>query len=214
MPRINWDEPGDRQFRTGLDRGVLYPQSGNGVPWNGLVSLTENDNREVKSYYIDGVKYLDHEVPGDWSGKLQAFTYPEILDEILGTYTQTPGVRVHDQPTKTFHLSYRTKIGNDLEGEDFGYIVHILYNLRAIPDEVTHTTRGAEVTPELFSWSLTATPPAISGIRPTAHISVDSRDVSSENLGVLENYLYGGDAQSPTVFDLVSLLTMLALDGE
>lgn len=197
--RISWDEPGERQYFTGVDRGVLYPQLGVGKPWNGLVSVSSGQSREVKPYYIDGIKFLDHEVLGEWQGKLTAFTYPDILDEILGVYTYTSGVFAHDQPSQTFNLSYRTRVGNDLDGDEAGYITHVIYNIRAIPDEVTHATQAGQTDPLLFSWTLTSTPPALSGLRPTAHISFDSRQLSSDLQAQLEEALYGSEFQPPVL---------------
>lgn len=210
MPRISWDEPGQRQFRTGLDRGVLYLPGGNGVPWNGLTSVSEGSGRSTKPYYIDGVKFLDHEVLGEWSGKLSAFTYPDELDALMGVKTFAPGIVVHDQPGRTFALSYRTLVGNELEGTDFGYVVHILYNVRALMDDVTHNSQAASAELETFSWTLTSTPPVSVGLRPTSHISVDTRTCPLETLELLEGMLYGTDAQDAHLPGFVDLLNTLA----
>lgn len=212
---LSWDEPGDRQYRTGLDRGVLYPQVGSGVPWNGLVSVVDGNSREVKPSYMDGIKYLDHEVVGEWQGKLTAFTYPDILDELLGVHAFAPGLFAHEQPSKTFNLSYRTQIGDDISGDDAGYIIHVLFNIRAVSDDLTHTTRGSSTDPEVFSWTLSATPPVLSGLRPTAHISVDSRKIAPAALALLEARLYGSDTFAPVLAakDLPALLNQLAEAG-
>lgn len=215
MPRITWDEPGDRKYYTGLDRGVLYPQLSGGVPWNGLVSVTSGQSREVKPYYMDGIKFLDHEVLGEWQGKLSAFTYPDILDELVGVYACAPGVFTHDQPSKTFNLSYRTRVGNDVDGDEAGHLVHILFNLRAVPDDVTHTTKGAQTDPLLFGWTLTSTPPAVSGLRPTSHISIDVTQLSSPRLALLETILYGDESQAPRLIgnDISSFLELMGCGG-
>src|SRR5215216_6404257 len=107
---LEWGNVEDRIFETGVERGVLYPLDGPGVAWNGLISVDEKTSRDVKSYYLDGIKFLDHAVPGAYSAKVEAFTYPEELDAILGTMEWIPGVRVHDQRMGMFHLSYRTLI--------------------------------------------------------------------------------------------------------
>ena len=141
MTALVWDQVGERRYETGVDRGVLYPPIGNPVPWNGLVSVNETVSREVKPYYIDGIKFLDHHVPGSYAAKLVAFTYPDEMDGLVGTQEFSPGVFIHDQRSpKLFNLSYRTRVGNDLEGLDHGYKIHILYNLLATLDDVTYTT--------------------------------------------------------------------------
>lgn len=209
---LSWDEPGDRQYRTGLDRGVLYPQAGPGVPWNGLISVTDGSTREVKPAYLDGIKYLEQEIIGEWQGKLTAFTYPDLLDELMGVHAMSSGVYAHEQPSQTFNLSYRTQIGDDISGIDAGYIIHMLFNVRALLDDVTHNTRGASTDPEIFSWTLTAVPSVLGGPHPTAHISVDARKISSTALTALEAQLYGSDAAPASLssWNLPDLFTQLA----
>src|SRR3954465_15543608 len=105
MTVLEWDKVGERFFETGVDRGVLFPIGGEAVVWNGLTDITETVERDIKSYWIDGIKYLDHRVPGAYAGKLEAFTYPIILDELTGLGKYAPGVYLHDQKSKLFHLS-------------------------------------------------------------------------------------------------------------
>lgn len=207
---IKWDVVGERKYQSGVDRGVLYLKDGSAAPWNGLVSIEDNTEEELKSYYLDGVKILDHVVPGDYAGKLTAFTYPEEFERVLG---EAPGgvlfgmgVHFHEQESQSFNLSYRTKIGNDLD-ENAGYVIHLLYNLRAISDSKSFQTLGDQAEAEQFSWTLSGTPPigTIDGIRPTCHISVDSINCNPETLQLLENILYGTDtngARFPTVLEI------------
>lgn len=209
MTTIEWDRVGERRYETGVDRGVLYLLDQSAVPWNGLTSMTENRTRDVKEYYIDGVKYLDHFVPGCFSGKLQAFTYPDELETVLGTAEFVPGVFVHDQPTSLFHLSYRTRIGNDVDGPDHGYKLHILYNLQATPDDATFSTIGEAVDPQQFSWTLSGVANAMIGIRPTSHISLDSRLIDPGMLSILEARLYGTAEANPTLPGVVELLALV-----
>lgn len=206
MTALEWDQVGERRFETGIDRGVLYLQGGDAIPWNGLVSVTEDQTREVKSYYLDGVKYLDHHVPGSYSAKLQAFTYPDELEELLGTTEFAPGVFVHDQRARMFSLSYRTRVGNDLEGVDHGYKIHLIYNVMAVPSSFAAESMAANVTAKPFELSLSGTPSAMFGIRPTSHISLHSRTMDPELLSQLEATLYGADMLVPSLPDLVSLL--------
>jgi len=209
MTMIDWDKVGERRFETGVDRGVLYLPDGSAVPWNGLTEVSEARGREVKSYYLDGIKFLDHHVPGAFSGKIKAFTYPDELEVTMGNAEFAPGVVVHDQPASLFNLSYRTRIGNDLEGTDHGYKVHILYNLTASASDVAFASVGADVTPQVFEWNLTGTPATMWGIRPTSHVSVDSRKASSELLTALEAMLYGTAEVDPALPGIVELLAMV-----
>jgi hypothetical protein len=191
MTALVWDQVGERRYETGIDRGVIYLPDDNVVAWNGLTSITENKEREVSSYYIDGIKYLDHHVPGSFSARLQAFTYPDELDELLGTPAFAPGVFIHDQRVSMFNLSYRTLIGNDLDSIDHGYKLHILYNITATPGSASFDSIGATLDPKPFEWTLSGTPATMFGIRPTSHISLDSRTIDSVLLVELEELIYG-----------------------
>jgi hypothetical protein len=207
---IVWDKVGDRRYETGVDRGVLYLLDGTAVPWNGLTSVVESRSRDVKSYYMDGIKYQDHVVPGEYAAKLQAFTYPDELDLLLGNKNFAPGVTVYDQPSQPFHLSYRTRIGNDLVGLDFAYRVHVVYNVVATPNDVSYDTVGESVTVKPFEWDLKSAPNRYEGIRPTSHISLDSRSVDPTLLSELETSLYGSSVADPSLPSFESLLFMVA----
>lgn len=197
MTALTWDNPGEKTYQTGIDRGVLYLTDGTAVAWNGLTSVDEDSNSELKSYYLDGVKYLDTISPGDFSGKLKAFTYPEEFDQVNGIANVLPGLSYHSQPVKSFNLSYRTRIGNDLEGTDYGYRIHLLYNLVAIPDTTSFSSLKDQSEAISFGWSLTGTPSNLAGYRPTIHISIDSTETDPDILEALENVLYGTDMAPP-----------------
>lgn len=209
MTELVWDQAGERRYETGIDRGVLYlPASV--VPWNGLVSVTEDRSRDVKSYYIDGIKFLDRHIPGSYSSKLQAFTYPDELDELLGISEFAPGVQLHDQRTRLFHLTYRTGVGNDLVGLDHGYKIHILYNILANPSDVVFDSIGDKKTSiKPFEWNLSGTPQNVFGIRPTSHISLDSRRIDPDLLETVEGMIYGTSEDDPSLPDLVDLLALI-----
>jgi hypothetical protein len=211
MTALEWDKVGERRFEAGLDRGVLYLLDGRAVAWNGLTQVSEDASREVKEYWLDGVKYLDHFIPGAYSGKLQAFTYPDELEEIVGNRQFAPGVFLHDQPTQMFHLSYRTKVGNDVDGVDHGYKLHILYNLQINPSSGDANTIGQEIAPGVLEWNLSGTPAQMFGVRPTSHISLHSRAMDPEVLATLEALLYGTDGVTPTDPELPDLVTLLGL---
>lgn len=209
MTALVWDQAGERRYETGVDRGVLFPPDGVAVPWNGLVSVSENTSRDVKSYYIDGIKYLDRHIPGSYAAKLSAFTYPDALDELFGISEFVPGVNLHDQRSKLFNFSYRTKIGNDLEGEDHGYKLHIVYNILANPSDFSYETLADTVSAKPFEWDLSGTPMNMFGIRPTAHISLDSRRIDPAMLEILETQIYGDDTTDPNLPNLVDLLALI-----
>jgi len=200
MTTLVWDKTGTRFYQTGIDRGVFYPQGGSGVAWNGIVSVDEDSTTELKSFYLDGVKYLDNLLPGDFSGKLKAITYPDEFDQVNGIASPADGLLYYDQPFKSFNLSYRTRVGNDLDGTDYGYKIHLLYNIVANPDLYTFDTLKEQLQPIEFSWALTGTPPvnpSAKGYRPTVHISIDSNDTSPDILQAIEDILYGTDTTAP-----------------
>src|SRR4051812_25185370 len=202
MTALQWDKPGERFFETGVDRGVLYTVDGNAVPWNGLTQIAENTTGEVKSFWMDGVKYLDHYVPGSYSAKLEALTYPDLLDELTGAKQYAPGVYLHDQGARVFHLSYRTRVGNDID-QDLGYKIHIVYNVMANASGSGFSTIGENVDPVKMSWDLTGTPPQMLGARPTAHISLHSLGISPDLLETLEVLLYGSADTDPALPEMV-----------
>jgi hypothetical protein len=200
MAVLEWDTVGERIFQTGVDRGVLYLQDGTVAPWNGLTSVEESSNGELKSYYLDGVKYLENLTPRDFVGHLKAFTYPDEFDSVNGIVTIVAGFEAYEQPSKSFNLSYRTKIGNDIDGVDHGYKIHILYNLLAQPDSYGFSTSddsGAK--PIEFGWTLTGTPPSVQSIRPTVHIVIDSTKTAPDIISIIENKLYGTATTSPSL---------------
>jgi len=209
MTALVWDQVGDRRYETGIDRGVLYLPNGGAIPWNGLTSVTEARSREVKSYYLDGVKYLDRHVPGSYGAKLSAFTYPDELEDLLGNPEFAPGVTVHDQRARYFHLSYRTGLGNDLEGRDFGYKIHVVYNVTASPSDVGIDTVSDNITPNPFEWNLTGTPNLLYGLRPTSHISINSDRIDPALLIDVEKVLYGTSVVDPILPSFIDLLTMM-----
>lgn len=212
MPTLEWDKVGDRIYQTGVDKGVLYLKDGTVVPWNGLTSIEDGTAAEVKSFYLDGIKILDHVTPGDYVGKLSAFTYPPEFEDVLGNASVAPGLTFYEQPSKSFNLSYRTKIGNDLD-PDHGYKIHLLYNLQASADSQTFGTLGGDPAAPEFSWSLSGVPTvyAIDGVKPAVHISVDSLTTRPDLLAALEEILYGTETTDPR---FPSVLEIRLLFGE
>lgn len=208
MTALEWDRVGQRFFEKGVDRGVLYPRGGAAVPWNGLTNVTENSTSEVKSFWMDGVKYLDHHVPGSYSAKLEAFTYPDELEDLTGTARYAPGVYLHDQKARIFHLSYRTGIGNDID-QNAGYKIHIVYNVMAMPSSSGMSTLSDTVDVAKMTWDLTGTPPQMFGVRPTSHISLHSLSMDPALLENVESLLYGTANTDPALPSMVDLLTLI-----
>lgn len=196
MTVIQWDQPGDRIYQTGIDRGVLNLMDGTLVPWNGLTGLEDGTTSELKSYYLDGIKFLEHVTPGEFVGKLTAFTYPDEFDQVLGQSEIAPGLSIHEQPTKPFNLSYRSLIGNEFD-QDLGYKLHFLYNLSAIPDSFKFETAQNSISPGEFSWSLTGVPVLTFNKRPAVQITIDSTKVDPAMLLEVEEALYGTDDTEP-----------------
>lgn len=209
MTVLAWDQVGDRRYEAGVDRGVLYPPDAPGVAWNGLTGVQETGEPEIKPYYHDGMKFLEHKVIGDFAARLQAFTYPDELEDLLGVVEYAPGVFLHQQRGKSFGLSYRTGIGNDLEGLEHGYRIHLMYNLRAAASgsAISTTSESNEVSP--LEWTLTSVPPIFGGIRPTAHLSVNTRLMAPSLVSTIENLLYGTAGTDPTLPDIPDLLALI-----
>lgn len=213
MTALAWDQVGERIFQTGCDRGVLYLKDDTVAPWNGLIGVEESPESELKSFYLDGVKYLQNLTPGEFSGKLKAYTYPKEFDSVVGIDSPAPGISFHEQPPESFNLTYRTRVGNDLQGAEFGYKIHILYNLFAKPDSYGFDTADSNVTPIEFSWDLSGTPVKFDKMKPMVHITIDSTTAPPDSLSELEAMLYGTDDLTPKFPDILELARMFGYVG-
>lgn len=207
VTRLNWGASGERFFEAGVDRGVLYVGSAEGVPWNGLISVAEAPTGgETTPYYIDGIKYYNHIDGEEFEATIEAYTYPDEFSECDGTAPIKHGLFATQQKRKSFNLAYRTKVGNDVDGMDHGYKLHLIYNAHAAPTTRANSTLGDAPEPFNFTWKLTTRPVALKGRRPTAHFVIDSREAPGEVLAQLEDILYGTEesaARVPTVPELV-----------
>lgn len=211
MARLTWDNTGTRLYETGLDRGVLYLTSGAGVAWNGLTSVTEEPNgSEATPLYFDGKKYFN--VPGntDFSGTINAITYPAEFLEFDGYKSAATGLYFNNQNRNTFSLSYRTYVGNDVLLENYGYKLHIIYNLTANPTTMNYSTMNDSMDIQTFSWAVTSLPTTISNYFPVSHVIIDSKTMSATGLTAIENKLYGTISTSPTLPTLTELQTLAA----
>lgn len=202
MTALQWDQVGDRRYETGIDRGVLYLPDGTVAPWNGLTGIDSGGSSESESLYLDGVKFLERYKPGDFQASLKAFTYPDEFNVCLGNVEVHEGLTYHDQTIETFGLSYRTLIGNDVEGTALGYKIHLLYNLIAIPDNSSYSSLNESVSPLEFSWTLKGIPKNILGYKPTVHISIDSTKTDAARMEDVEELLYGTDTDDPRLPDI------------
>lgn len=213
MTALQWHTPGSKVFESGIDRGVLSIPGNDPVVWDGLTSIDDGSTNTLTPVYQSGVKRFDRVVVGDYSAKLKAFTYPAEFDTCLGQ-TEVGGLTVHNQNPKRFNLSYRTQIGNDLEGEDYGYRIHFLYNILANPDSISFTTRSDQPTLTEFGWDLTAVPTTTPGFKPTAHVSIDSRNTDPDTFELLEAFLYGTESSDPAFPTFEELLLFGLGDSE
>lgn len=202
MAQIEWDKVGDRLYETGTDHGVLYVRDNTGayptgVAWNGLVAVTQSPSgAEANPQYADNIKYLNLYSAEEFGATIEAFTYPDEFGVCDGTAEPADGVFVGQQGRKSFGFSYRTLIGNDLEGTDKGYKLHLVYGAMASPSEKAHTTVNDSPEAVTFSWEVTTTPSAIEGypeLKPTAILTIDSTKVTPSELQALEAILYGGE---------------------
>lgn len=209
MATLVWDEVGSRVYEAGVDRGVLYLSDGSGVPWNGLTAVTEANTNESSSVYYDGMKINDLVVVGDFSGTISAITYPDEFLDFEGLALARPGVLYTNQKPKVFNLCYRTKVGNDVDGLDAGYKIHILYNVIAIPSDKSYATLDNDSNPSEFEWNITATPEEITGFRPTAHFIFDSRSLDPILLEDIERMLYGTETEDAELMTLSELVAFI-----
>lgn len=216
MPALTWDETGQRFYETGVDHGVLYiPDAtgayGKGVAWNGLTTVTESPSgAEANAQYADNIKYLNLFSAEEFGATIEAFTFPDEFMQFDGLANPGAGVAVGQQSRKTFGLSYRTRLGNDIEGDDFGYRLHLMYGCQASPSERAYQTINDSPAAIAFSWAVTTTPvPAGTDLKPTALITVTSTVADAAGLKSLEDMLYGGgtatEAKLPLPEEVIAL---------
>ena len=205
MAKLTWDTTGDRFFETGLDRGVLYVMNngkyGTGVAWNGLTSVSESpEGAELTELWADGIKYANMRSAEDMKATVEAYTYPEEFEVCDGTASLVEGVTIGQQKRATFALCYRTLVGNDQDGTDHGYKIHIIYGATASPSEKQYQTVNDSPDAITFSWEMSTTPVNVTGFdKPTALVVIDSTKVSAENLKKIEDKLYGTESEEATV---------------
>lgn len=199
MAKLVWDQTGERLYETGVDRGVLYLIDGtnkysNGVAWNGLTAVTESPaGAEATDLYADNIKYLSMRSAETFGATVEAYTYPDEFGECDGSASLATGVTIGQQSRKTFGLCYRTVLGNDVNGNDHGYKLHLIYGCTASPSEKAYATINDSPEAITFSWELSTTPVNVTGFKPTASITIDSTTADEDCLAALEEILYGSD---------------------
>lgn len=209
MSTLVWDQLGDRSYESGVSKGVLYQENGDGVAWNGLTSVQESIDTSVDPVHFDGVKFNDLVTIGDFNGVIHAFTYPDEFLYYEGTIEDQTGFYITGQPHSRFGLSYQTEIGNDTTGPNSGYKIHILYNLTAVTSDTVYETLSLDSSPIEFEWTITSVPEDIESFQPTAHVILDSRKVDPSLLNDIEDILYGSDDNEPHLPSLQALATYI-----
>jgi hypothetical protein len=220
MTALAWDQVGERLYETGVDKAVLFLPDGSGVynqgfAWSGMVSVTESPSgAESNPQYADNIKYLNLLSLETFGGTIEAFTYPDEFQQCDGTATPQPGIAVGQQTRKTFGLCYRTRLGNDLEGVDHAYKLHIVYGALASPSERQYTTINDSPEAISFSWDFTTYPVQVGTVdsvvyKPTASLAIDSSKVDPTALAALEALLYGTVGSDPSLPPPADVITML-----
>lgn len=213
MPRINWGANGERYYEAGIDRGVLYTQGNPGVPWSGLISVSEKPSGGSSvAYYVDGQKYVNMSSSEEYVATLTAYTYPEEFEVCDGTARVDTGLFVLHQRRQPFSLAYRTMIGNDV-ASDAAYKIHIIYNALVEPSDRSFASITESPSTSDFSWQISALPPPMPGFRPSAHLVIDTRIAHPGAVSDVEDILYGTDSTSARIPDLAELITVFDMNA-
>lgn len=201
MAKLVWDQTGDRLYETGVRNGVLYVQDDKGaypagVAWNGLTAVTESPSgAEATALYADDIKYLNLYSAEEFGATIEAYTYPEEFEQCDGSAQAAAGVSFGQQPRKKFGLCYRTSVGNDVLGNDYGYKLHLIYGCTASPSERAYATINDSPEAITFSWEVTTDPVSVEGFKPTSLVVIDSTKVDADKLAEFEAILYGSESE-------------------
>jgi hypothetical protein len=206
VTQLQWHQGSQIRYESGVDRGVLYPQSGPGVAWNGLVSVNESvDGNDTTAFHFDGVKYLDTVSPSAYRATVNAFSAPREFGECIGERSVIPGFVITRQRRVRFGFSYRTLIGTGL-----GYKLHLVYNASATPESRSYATMNESASAETRSWRFDAVPELSSTHRPSAHFVIDSTKTNPAALANVESILYGSATRSPRLLNSSELIDFIA----
>ncbi len=217
--KLVWDKPEEKLYHTGVDRGVLYPisESGTypkGVVWNGLTAMNENPSgADATDMWADNIKYLSIRAAEQFGYTIEAYMYPDEFAECDGSAAPTKGVTIGQQNRKAFGICYRSTLGNSVKQNDYGYLLHLIYNSTASPSGRNFQTINDSPEAITFSWECNTTPVPVTGFKPTAEVVVNSTLVDPEKLTALETILYGTgdtDARLPLPDEVISILKTTA----
>ena len=214
MAKLVWDKTGERLYETGVKNGVLYPMVDGtypkGIVWNGLTAVTESPSgAEATPLYADDIKYLNLMSAEEFGATVEAYTYPDEFAECDGSASLGAGVTIGQQPRKTFGMSYKTTVGNDVDNDNHGYKLHLIYGAMASPSEKAYSTINDSPEAITFSWELTTTPVNVTGFKPTASLTIDSTKIAPEKLAAIEALLYGDestDAKLPLPDEIATIV--------
>lgn len=224
--RLVWDQVGEKVYETGVDRGVLYPQDSNGkypkgFAWNGLTAVNDNPSgAEPTKKYADNRVYVNLMSEEEYAATIEAFTYPDEFAECDGSKEIAPGVYAGQQNRKAFGFCYRSLIGNDTEGTDYGYKLHLVYGCLASPSEGSHGTINESPDAGTMSWEVSSTPIEVSTLvdgkklKPLSTLVVNSTKTPADKLSALEDILYGSDEEDaclPLPDDVIALVGSVAV---
>jgi len=215
MTALVWDDAGNKFFETGIDHGVLYVMDASGdyplgVAWNGLTTVTESPSgAEPQPFYADNIKYLTLLSAEELGLTIEAYTYPDEFVECDGNDEAATGVLIGQQARKQFGLAYRTKIGNDVAGQDLGYKYHLVYGCLASPSEKPYASVNDSPEAIAFSWTVTTTPEAVSGLKPSSIVTIDSRTADPTKLAAFLLTLFGDVAVVPSLPHIDAVVTAL-----
>lgn len=216
MAKIVWDESGKRTYETGVRNGVLYLQDAQGaytkgVAWNGLTAVTESPSgAEPTALYADDIKYLELFSAEEFGATIEAYTYPAEFEKCDGSASLGTGVTIGQQDRATFGLCYRTVLGNDVKGSEFGYKLHLIYGAKAKPSEKGYQTINDSPEAITFSWEISTTPVNVAGFKPTACVTIDSTKIAPDKLTQIETLLYGdtsAEAKLPLPDEIAEIVT-------
>lgn len=200
-----WDESGDRLYETGVDHGVIYMRKDDGTyltgaAWNGLTKVTESPSgAEATTLWADNNKYINLVSAEDFGCTIECYTYPDEFAVCNGEVTIADGVTIGQQTRASFGFSYRTKIGNDIKGDDYGYKIHLVYGCYAKPSSKDNNTTDDSPEAVTLSYEVSTTPINVEGMKPTAHLVIDSTKCPPEKLKAVEETLYGSSTKAASL---------------
>ena len=215
MPKLEWDKSGEKLYETGVKNCALYVFKNNaydkGIAWNGITGITESPSgAEASPLYADDIKYLNLISNEDFGATLEAYTYPKEFEECDGTAEISKGVSIGQQNRKTFGLVYKTTLGNDVDGNSYGYKIHVIYGCLAAPSEKAYASINDSPEAITFSWELSTTPVEVEGFKPTSTITIDSTKIEAEKLKKLEDKLYGSETGDATLLLPNEIMALLS----